>query len=347
MYRGHNRAVYVSANSKEATYDSAQTIDTELRLTSPPVKVKKEMENDLDEIGGLEESTQLFELAQSAAFELTQSKCRPATLAFIAAYAMGSVASAQEGVFASYKHSFTPQSGFDLPSFTFHDYVTSGFYKKYTGCFLDGFTLSVARKGFWNISAPGFGSGTIAAGSGSAAVVSESPMRAGDAKVWYSTGGFGDPSTQSKTTSDLGSTLSDITARIIDANWGYNNNVPLDECYAFNGAGVLSRAIRGRRNQSFNCTLEFDASGSEVDHFLNQQALSFEIESYNSTLVAAGGAQYYGFDLIFPQLKIKDANPVGGPNDTITCPIEFEVMESAAYGSALLDVYNAQAAYAG
>jgi len=345
MYKGHGRKLYVSFFSKEAAYDTAETVDCELRVNSQPGEPIVETDNDRDEIGSNEEGNNTWEVANRIEIPIEQSKLRPNTLAGIATYALGSISSAQEGAYDSYVHTITPLSTYELPSFTVEDKLHGSLQRKYSGVFINDFTLSCQRKGFWSIAANCIGSGTAAAGSESPSAISENPLMAGIAKVWSGTGYDGSVS-QNKTTADL-SGSSDLTSRIVSANWGYNNNCNVDDGYYWNGDGVLERAVRGKRSQTLSMTLELDAGAAELASMTSLSNKGIEFEVYGSSKVDGDGANYFGFNLIFPLVNIVKWKPMGLSGDIMTVDVECDVLQHATHGSVLLTVYNAQAAYAG
>jgi hypothetical protein len=102
------RSVQVSALAKEAAFGTAETVDSLIRWNSGVIPAQQvQTINDQDHIGGTEEPTKAEVFARLLAFPFTQTRCKPHTLGFVAAYAMGTVVTSLCGS-TTYRHHITP-----------------------------------------------------------------------------------------------------------------------------------------------------------------------------------------------------------------------------------------------
>mgnify|MGYP001579730505 CR=1 FL=1 len=341
--RGFNRAIYISGKNKETTYNTAAVGTVQLvRVSSEPFNLDIELVNDTDLSGGKEEATTLDELVRSVSGSLTFPRCTPHALAIAGKYGLGATAAAVNSDTTAYKHQFTPVAAFEMPSFSMEELVYSGLQYQYPGCMINSFELATQRKGWWTLNMDVIGSGTRNTGTASGTELSETFFKAGHVKFWRSTGAYDGATQQSQVTSDLGATLTDITTKAVNFRWRYSNNIAADDLYEFNSGNVRGRAERDRRTQDLSFSVELDDT-SYLDALTAQTLWSMELDVV-TTALAGAATVYYGFNLIFPQIKLKVVHTTGGVGKLLM-DCETEVFQDATYGSVVLDVYNKQTSY--
>jgi len=122
----------------------------------------------------------------------------------------------------------------------------------------------------------------------------------------------------------------------------FNNNLDLRP--GFGGGGVLSSLDYKRRSIDLKFTMTF-LDKTDLDLYLAQTAYAFEVD-LKGALIAAGGAMYYGVQIVIPRFKLKTAPlPKGGPGDVLTADFDCEVFEDGTNPAIIIEGYNAKAAY--
>jgi hypothetical protein len=340
------RNIQVSSGSQEATYDAAEAVDSLIKVDAGSIVMEKsQVDDERDLISGLEEPEDQEQLAKHVEVALSQSKCRPHTLAHIAGYALGACVSSLAGTLP-YKHTFTPELTLaSLPSFTLEGKLKTGLQKKYTGCFVDSFQLSVNRGADRRLAVTSqvYGSGTVASGTATESEVSESAMNAKAASVWLGAttyaGTIGDG--LDITTSNL-SGGSAVKADLMSFNWDYSNGVDLDYLYEIGGGVVLNSVSRVAREQTISMVLLMD-NYTEIDRLNDQDSCAFELMVRGSEIESG---RYYGMDLVFPVIKYKVAD-IQEQDGRLVVSIEATVLQDSTYGSVVLVVVNQQTSYMG
>ena len=343
--RGFQRGVYVSSKTAESSgsalaYGTAQAVDTMLRVSSDPFTYTEELVYDLDIIGGLEEATKQDKLSQDVRFDLVFPRVKAHSMAFAYAYALGAYAIDNNGT--SRRHTFTPATVFEMPSFTAEDLLFpgsgSGLMYRYPGCVVDTVELSVARKGWWTMNVGCIGSGTRTAFATDPTAVEEPnevPFKGGDASIYQGTAPSSMTAVLGSSQQTAGVTLS---TKIVSLTYSLSNNISADDLYELAGGLVRKRAERSRRTQELSFTIELD-SATYLDHLTDQDTLSLEID--NDTGVLGGDLWNQGFQLTFPELQYRVANVSGG-TDKLVVDIEATVQQDASNGSIQVDVFNGQ-----
>lgn len=107
----------VSANLKETALNTEQTLDTSLLIDKSNIlQLDKRRENNADELTGKEEPDTVYDLGALSMATLDFPKAQAQHFGFGLAYALGSVSTAGWGT--GYKHTITPTSSVDNPTFT-------------------------------------------------------------------------------------------------------------------------------------------------------------------------------------------------------------------------------------
>ena len=342
------RRILVSADSKETAYDTAAAVDCRI-LVSAGVQVDHEVDiiTDQDKIGGTEEASDAEVYARRIAFPFAQVRAKPHSLAFAAAYALGSVTTSALGATA-YKHTFTPASAAAQPSFTMEALFKSGTQNKYSGCFFDNFSLSFSRGAnrFCDLGAMVYGSGTVVAGTSTVAEISEGGLNAATAAVWLDATTY-DGSTGNDldlAVNDLTSNPTAISDEVTAFEWQFRNNFDLDSCYEIGSGEVLGNADRVARDQTVSLSRLYQDE-SNYTRQVGDTDLALQVKVKNAQIAAEGF--YYGFNLIFPKLRIgSGGRTITEQGGRLIENLTFSVLEDASLGSVVLDVVNVQTAYA-
>lgn len=352
MANNRLRKILVSASTKETAYDTAQTVDSLMRVTNGSIpNLNVQTIKDDDHISGLEEAGEQEVIAYSGAMPFQVERVKPHTLAFIASYGLGSVSSAaaDTGTPATFmkKHTMTPLANQAMPSFTVEHFIASGIQRKLSGGLVNDFTLSIQRGAnrFVKLAANLLLSGTDASGSGSATEKSETSLQGGTTTaVWLSAAGYSGSTDDDidYATSDLNATAFDNTAVTQNIEWVFNNNFNEDDLFLIGQGLGLSNNDRTSRSQEVRWTFEMSAY-SEISSLFNQTEIALQVKCRGAQHASDSG-YYYGFNVVWPLLQYQDVQIVE-INGRVYNQAVFTVLEHATHGSVILDVFNAQSGY--
>jgi hypothetical protein len=346
------RSIQVSALSRESAFDTHRAVDSLIRWSSgviPSQEVHTINDNDL--IGGTEEPTEAEVFARSLAFPFAQKRVKPHTLAFIAAYALGSITTTvPAGGTHCHKHVIIPLiDDTMLKTFSMEAKYKTGIQKLFTGCFVDSFELTFKRGAnrFVDISGQAYGSGTVTDGTASTTEISEGGLNAADAAIWLD-----DTTYDGSTANDLNLTTSDLAGNpasegcnAIGLTWGYKNNVDLENAYCIGSGLYIGTAERSARSQTLSYTRLWQDE-SFGDGLLAQTEYAMQVRVKNAAIDAiTDSGLFYGMQLTFPLLQIAKRSR-GEQNGRQTETLEFHVLQHATHGSVILDVFNRQSTYA-
>jgi hypothetical protein len=341
------RNVQIS-KTQETAYDTAQTVDELIRVNAGTVLQEKvEYDDDRDLISGSEEADDQTVLAKRVELGLSQSKCRPNTLALVGGYALGAVATSQVGTNV-YKHGFTPTTSHTtLASATMETLLLTGTQYKYSGMFCDSFQLSIARGADMRVALTSqwYGSGTRTAGSVAASEFAESALNAGGTHaLWLAATTYGGTTGDvlSVSTSDLTSGGTSKNADLLGITWTVNNNVDLNFLYEPGGGQVMKLATRIAREQELAIQLMFNDI-TEVDWMLNQTNLACQWVVQGDE-EDTSPSRYEGFNIIWPKLRVRVADVAEQDGRVIVSLVMFPLQDST-YGSVLLDVFTKKTTY--
>lgn len=353
IHKFPERRLYICAGSKEtwtAGVPAAEAVDSMIRQNkgNAPFVWEVEQQDDLDEAGGKEEVTEIYDVSKRVTGSIAQDRARPHTIAALLAFHLGKVTSSLVGVATAYEHKIEPQpyttDAFVLPTMTVEDmyYATLGY--KYVGMMVNSVGLSYSRKGFLNISADLIGCGrrTKLTSDSAAAAVSESPLLTGDVKIWDSTT-TGWDGTVAQGESDLSGTPTELSTNIHSLDWKSDTNINADSQYQLSSGLYMGTSEREQRSQSLSLSvdLEDDTHLARLDAG-TEIALSVDLKGGQ----IGTDAYYYGLNLIFPLLQYKGVT-VGEEGGHQVCALnDIHVKQDATYGSVLAYVWNAQTAYA-
>lgn len=351
--KGWNQDLMMSLFTKEDTYDAGVTMSDANACSMQGYEFEPSWPDtvvtDKDEVTGKEHGydQELVEKGFEATYK--EAKAKPNTLAGLAALVLGSISSSQDAELTAYKHTITPVTvGTALPSIHV-EHEKGGIQYKYYGVKGGSLTLSGEAGQPVSLEATLKGSGTRATSETEfAASISESWLLMQKMKVWLESGAnisITAAASRVQDAEDISSATPDnLYPRLKSFTFGWQNN--LEGQPGAGGGGVLQDIDYGRRAVELKTSIIFYDS-TELDYFIDQSVVAVEFD-LKGALIAAGGAMYYGFDLIIPRAKIKAAPlPQGGAGDTLTQEIEYEVFDDGTNKAAEIIVYNAQAAYMG
>ena len=341
------RNVQMSTNSKESAYDTADAVDSKILVNAGVIPDDVvEVVNDQDLIGGTEEASASTLIAQSLSMAFAQNRVKPHTLAAIAAFAMGSVATTTpSGGSTARKHTITPATSATMNSFTLEGLLKSGLQQKYSGMMVDNFNLGFQRQAnrFCNLTAGLLGSGTVAAGTATASEVSEAGLNAATAAVWLDATTYDGSTTDDLdlATNDLTSNPSALGVNVIGFEWEYRNNIDSDFLYTIGSGNQFGVAERVARDQTVTLTLLWQDEGYRTQ-LLADTDMCLQVKVKNAQIASEG--LYYGWQVVFPKLRIA-SRPKTESGGRMIETITFNVLQDATLGSVQLDVFNTQTAY--
>lgn len=150
--------------AKETAINTEQTLNLSLLVDAGDVlNLDKRRENNSTELTGKEEADTVYDLGQTSSGKLTFNKAQPQHFAFLAAYALGSVATGPAGT--GYQHTITPipwdlDESRSLPSFTAAQrFGQTVLKRRFASMFVDSVTATFARDDWCKISASLKGTG--------------------------------------------------------------------------------------------------------------------------------------------------------------------------------------------
>jgi hypothetical protein len=309
------------------------------------------MQSDTDVVTGHEFRSVQEIVRQGMRLTYTEPRCKPNTLAGLMALCMGSVSATQDGVLTAYRHRITPATSVSLPSIGAQTLREGGVQRKYHGIKGEQFTLS-HNGAYWQFTCQMIGSGHRAtAADAFPSTVSENWQRWGNSSIYIKdTSGtpidtsFGSPPSQSA--ANLGGSETNLSTRVIDFTWTWNNNLQADQGY---------RASTGAQRQNFhplrrtsNITIRFEVDSSEeaadLNYYLNQSKLAIELNVSSGTAIAGGGVFNSGFIVILPRVQLTSM-PRSQTAELENLDFIGEVLDDGTNPVAMAFVYTAKAAY--
>lgn len=349
---GRARKFFISAAAKESALMGGATIDSLIRVSSPPGDDPPEIVDDSELVGGNQELQSDQIVGGSYANPVAQSMLKPHTLAFIAAACLGSHSSALTAT-AAYEHRIE-QNDADhttLETFSVEEKTITGTQRKYHGVAVDSFSITGNRRGFLALESSFIGSGCYEAGTATSAEEDEPALSMKDAVVWLGSGGFTAGGVvvlntvvqQKKNATNLTGPGA-IKAMLETIKVGAANNSDPTFQHTVGSGLYWGRAVRGLPSKDLTLTLLMDSDAYRTAlHARTNWAL--EIMCYNEADIIPGSTYCYGFSLIIPRLRIKMAPPRGGAKDRITVDLTCTVMEDGVNPTMIYTVWNAFAAY--
>lgn len=348
---GWNSFLMASFFKKEASYNAGVTMNgtnacSIKGFTNEHANWKDKVVTDKEEITGKEHGYDQEIVEKGLELSITIPKAKPNDIIGLSALALGSITTTQDAALTAYKHKCVPvAAGTALPSIQVEE--KRGGVQQYAYMGVKANTLKISGKAgeFVSVEAGLIGSGDRAeSATAEVASISESWLKMNQMKVWLETGAtISIDATLTQGAENISSGAPrDIKALMdsFDLNW--NNN--LDPIVGNGGAGILQDLDYKRRSATFKFSMLFQ-NKTDLDNYLNQVPFAIELD-LKGALVAAGGAMYYGVQIIIPRFKLKSAPvPKGGAGDLLRCDMECEVFEDGTNPPLIIEGYNAKAAY--
>lgn len=347
------RNVQFGTNSKESAYDTADAVDSKIRMNIGVIPNDAITTiDDQDLIGSTEEPSDTELIAQSLQFPFAQNRVKPHTLAFIGSFALGSVATTTpSGGTTARKHTITPATVIAQNSFTMEALLKTGLQKLYSGLFIDAFDLSFQRgtNRFVNLTGQAFGSGTVTDGTAATAEISEGGINAAACGIYFDNTTYDGAQTEDldTTANDLTSNPANDKANAVSWEWGYSNNMDIDFLYEVGSGQQIGSADRLARSQTLRYTRLYQDEAKRIwvvpataGAALPELAMQVKVRGAQ---IAAEGL-FYGFQVLFPLLKLANRE-ITEQNGRMVEILDFNILEHATHGSVILEVFNVQAAY--
>jgi len=165
-WRATHNLLAVSANNQETAINTEQTLDTSMLVDmSDVINLEPRREDNAEELTGKEEADTIYDLGNLAACPLTFNKAQPQHLAFLFAYALGTISTAAAGT--GYEHTVTPINNDvdeyrSVPSFTAAMRLGQTVLKRlFASMFIDSFVATFARDDWVKIIGQAKGTGKV------------------------------------------------------------------------------------------------------------------------------------------------------------------------------------------
>jgi hypothetical protein len=309
------------------------------------------IQSDTDVVTGHEFRSVQEIVRQGMRLTYTEPRAKPNTLAGLMALCMGTVTATQDGVLTAYRHKITPATSVSLPSIGAQTLREGGVQRKYHGIKGEQFTLS-HNGAYWQFVCQMIGSGHRATASDSfPAVVSENWQRWGSSAIYIKdTGGtpidtsFGTPPSQSA--ANLGGSETNLSTRVIDFTWTWNNNLQAEQGYRASMGQVRTNFHPLRRTSNLTIRFEVDSAdeAADLNYYLNQSKLAIELNVNSGTVVAATGTFNYGFIVLLPRVQLTSI-PRSQTAELENLDFIGEVLDDGTNPAAMVFVYTAKAVY--
>jgi hypothetical protein len=343
----------LSLFDKEATYDAGPAAWLAANACSMKgfdgiVQTPDKLVTDKEGVTGYELPTDTVIELKDWVLDFTEPKLKPNTLAGLAALHFGSMAVTQDGAIVAYRHKATPvAAGTALPSIG-GIYSEGGYQEIAKG--IKSNTFSLKNNGaWWSLPCQLMGSGTRASDATPfPASISEGWMRFGKiAGLWIETGANISIDVPVQGSEAISSATPDnLTSRLLEFEFTHNNNLRGDLGYQPGGGDVRADLDWGVRNGTVKMVLKRDSAtyAAEMGYYDNQDDVAVHLCCKMGSLIADGGAYYYGFDLIVPMIRLKPITK-GVQDDFHTITLEGDIHDDGTNDEVILYTYNAQAAY--
>lgn len=345
---GWKRRIMMSLYKKEATYDAGVTMNSTnaaemYGFDSDPASWPDETADDAGGITGSEFATMQEIIRQKIEIDYSEPRVKPNTLAGLGALVLGNVAATQDGALIAYRQLATPIAhATALPSIQVEE--LAGTQWAYKGVVGKSFTISGKEDGFVGAGAKMIGSGTRATSATAfPAKITESWIKTTQMKVWLENGAnISISATPVQDAEDISSATPDdlkIRARSFNFEWDNNNFVNFGY-----GSAVLQENDKGpRRSAKLTFSLLYK-DDTELTYYTGQETMAIEFDA-KGALIAAGGAMFYGMDLIVPAFKLKPISKKGKVGDWLTQDFEALIIDNGTNPLVQLYVYTAKTGF--
>lgn len=344
-----DEALMMSLFTKEATYNAGVTMEVANACSMKRYEFAPEypdlLDTDKEEHTGTEHGTDQEIIERRFKGVYSEPKAKPNTIAGLAGLVMGGITTTQDSALEAYKHKIIPVAhGVALPSIQI-EHKRGGIQKAYRGVMGNSLKIAGEAGGFISAECELIGSGYREdSATAFVAAIDESILPANLASVWLESGSdISISASLTQGSEDISdATPEAVKARVNNFEFMFNNN--LEEIPGLGGAGLLQDQDFARRTIDFKAQMIF-VDSTELEHYLNQDALAIEIDA-KGAIVTATSVYFFGFHLIIPRFKLKTAAlPQGGVGDTLTIDLEGDVQDDGTNAAVIIEVYTGQAAY--
>jgi hypothetical protein len=330
--------------AKETTTGTPATVDTAFHFEGPPVDIEiNEAQTDENEITGLNEPGTHEILNWKLEGAHTQ-RATPHNLAYFLAAVMGKVTTqTPDGTNdPSVRRHWVERdlANVQLPTVTLIEFDGIA-QKRFPGTFVKSVKVNGERNDFLKIEAQLGGMGKEESVSISKpSVVAESYLRYGD--VEFTRGGSLSGSVASGDLAVGGSPVS-FKGDLRSFSWTIDNQaVPVYEMG--DNTGYVSRIERGERfSQELSAVFEMQDDTHKTG-LINGTQYVLNIPITGSVISGGSGSFNYSANLIFPKVVYREAKK-DRDGHALIVNAEFQVLEDATYGSAIVKVINEQTGY--
>ena len=337
---------YVSSDVREATYGAEAAASRKILLARPrPVKYEVDKAYNGDMANGVEGDSASTVRAQWWSWTPEIGWPKADDLAMWLAYTLGpSTPSAADGV--AYKHVFTPDTTFTLPSFSLtEDWdagATAGLRNRYSGGLVESLNISWERNQPIRISPSCVFANCQADTLGTVNFTAETAVLGQTGVHAYYGASVESPYAAALGSCDL-ATSTDISARIRSLDLTITN-IGTRAMLWDGRSNVPGLSVRGARSYRMRIVLEVEGR-TELAYIGDGAEKAFEI-GIDSGVVAGSTTQNYGAQIIVPRAQFTAYEDSFGDRTQMLQAFDVQIMEDATYGRILPIVWNKTAAYA-
>lgn len=350
--RGWEQELMMSLYKKETVYGStAHTVNTTnfcslIGYSDFGLDWPDDVINDQDTVHNSEYATDTEIVVKKTKFTYEEPYARPNSIIGLIGLAEGGVTSAQEGALVSYEHTIEEDAaGTDHPSI---NVIGKKGGKQYLikGVMCNSWELSSEEfKGLkFGAELIGAGDRTVNASSFVAAISEPRLFAKHIALLQEEDTNISISAVLTQVGENISSaTPTTLTTRL--KSWNVKRTIGLEPEGGFGGGDYNTGQDYAQRGIEVGLTLRYD-SGAELAYYESQTNLALEINCVHTSLVAATGANKFGFKLVIPRLRLTKA-PLGegGVKDKLTCTYNCIVLDDGTNNIFKFKGYNAKAAY--
>ncbi|QPJ64585.1 MAG: hypothetical protein G3M78_03910 [Candidatus Nitrohelix vancouverensis] len=328
----------------ESSYGSPATLDTTLNFEGAPTDVEpNQTQNDEKEVTGYVEASQ-HETLNWKLEGAHKQRAMPHNVALFAGLVLGKVTSDQPDDVNDpdvYRHYIERDlTSPEMKSVTMAEFDGVA-QKRYAGIFCKSLKLSGARGDFLKLEASFGGMGKEEASAISMpGKVAESYLRYGD--VEFTRGGS---LTGSVAAGDLALGSSPTSLKGVLLSFDYSVNADPKTLYEMgDNSGYVSRVERGERwKHELSATFEM-ADDDHKNALKNGTEYVLNLPIRGAIIGGGSDTLSYEVDLIFPRAVYREARKEL-EGDVVVVKSQFQILESATYGSVIIKAQNKQASY--
>ena len=286
------------------------------------------------------EATEQIIIAKNNTMSVQIPRVRPQSLGFIAAYALGDVATEDltADFTGAYRHKIGISAGSDLPSFAMEEEIAANIGALYQGCGILDFSITATLGTNRKVDASAnlnMAKRTANTGPDDAVAVSETPLDGAKSAIFLGTGKYDGKggNIYGKDGSDnapyrnliagptgranIADNPDELSTKVHSITWSFNNNINLENAYRFGGGLYPSVLQRGVPTQTVDLNFDY-TDETEFERFDAQTDLALQWSTQGKEIAAkadydpdgagadfaAGAATVYdGFNIVWPKVR--------------------------------------------